>query len=203
MSLATGLTQAERTERSDQLMLEAAVELINERGTRGTRLKDVGIRAGYSRGLAGQRFGSIENLFAFVLRRVGDEWLDHLMQATRDQTGTEAVSRALDEHYRFCVDAPDHVQTFYTLWFESVSAGSELADHIRSIHRRRHRDVLTWICKDPCIRDEVKADADAIAAQFCSTVIGIVYYWLANPEDLSGTRARHESLKRFMCERLQ
>lgn len=77
MSLATGLTQAERTERSDHLMLEAAVELILERGTRGTRLKEVGIRAGYSRGLAGQRFGSIENLFVFVLRRVGDEWLDH------------------------------------------------------------------------------------------------------------------------------
>ena len=50
------LTQAERTEISDNRMLEAAVSLIVDYGPSATSLKEIGLRAGYSRGLAGQRF---------------------------------------------------------------------------------------------------------------------------------------------------
>ena len=81
------LTQAERTEISDNRMLEAAVRLIVEHGPAATSLKEIGMLAGYSRGLAGQRFGSKDRLFAFVLRRVGETWLGHLKQATENLTG--------------------------------------------------------------------------------------------------------------------
>ena len=54
----TGLTQDERAARSDARMGDAAVSLICERGAAGTTLTDVGMRAGYSRGLASARFGS-------------------------------------------------------------------------------------------------------------------------------------------------
>jgi len=135
------LTQAERTEISDTKMLNAAVELIVEHGPAGTSLKEVGLKAGYSRGLAGERFGSKDRMFAFVLRQVGDEWLGHLKKATRGITGIEAIHHALDEHYRFCVEAPDHVRTFYTLWFESVNAGSELKQIIGNIHNRRTKGM--------------------------------------------------------------
>ena len=50
---ARRLTQAERTEISDSRMLDAAVSLIVEHGPAGTSLKEVGMLAGYSRGLAG------------------------------------------------------------------------------------------------------------------------------------------------------
>ena len=49
--------QAERSALSDKLMFDAAVQLINERGTAKTTLKDIGEVAGYSRGLASYRFG--------------------------------------------------------------------------------------------------------------------------------------------------
>lgn len=192
------LTQAERTEKSDARMLSAAVELIVERGPAATSLKEVGLKAGYSRGLAGERFGSKDRLFAFVLRQVGDEWLGHLKKATRGITGIDAIHHALDEHYQFCVEAPDHVRTFYTLWFESVNARSELQQIIGNIHNRRHQDVVNWIVTDDSIRRAVKDDADAIAAQFCASVIGIVYYWLANPDDIEETRKLHENLKKSM-----
>jgi AcrR family transcriptional regulator len=201
MSTKTALrkTQAERTEASDQNMLDAAIQLIVAKGPAATSLKDVGILAGYSRGLAGHRFGSKDKLFAFVLRRVGDEWLNHLMAATSGKTGIDAVHQALDEHYQFCVDAPDHVRTFYTLWFESVNAGSELAEIIKNIHHRRHYDVRKWILDADDVSDETKHSADAIAGQFCASIIGIVYYWMANPADLEGTRSLHEQLKTNMA----
>ena len=197
-SRSARLTQAERTEISDNRMLEAAVELIVDRGPAATSLKEVGLKAGYSRGLAGQRFGSKDKLFAFVLRQVGDSWLAQLKQTTDRQTGLAAIRDALDEHYKFCVEAPNQVRAFYTLWFESVNAGSELTEIIGNIHNRRHQDVFTWITTDLVVDERVKHNADAIAGQFCASVIGIVYYWLANPSDLEETRKLHDNLKKTM-----
>ncbi|MDA0977340.1 MAG: TetR/AcrR family transcriptional regulator [Proteobacteria bacterium] len=192
------LTQAERTEISDNRMLEAAVELISTVGPAATSLKEVGMKAGYSRGLAGQRFGSKDNLFAFVLRQVGEVWLGQLKRSTSREYGLAAINAALEEHYQFCVDAPTQVRAFYTLWFESVNAGSELAAIIGHIHERRRQDVVHWITADEGVPPSVKAKADEIAGQFCASVIGIVYYWLANPQDLQETSRLHDNLKKTM-----
>ncbi|HIG60913.1 MAG TPA: TetR/AcrR family transcriptional regulator [Gammaproteobacteria bacterium] len=192
------LTQAERTEISDNRMLNAAVRLIVDRGPAVTSLKEVGLLAGYSRGLAGQRFGSKDKLFAFVLRQIGDSWLGQLKKATEKETGLGAILDALDEHYKFCFEAPDHVRAFYTLLFESINAGSELSEIIGNIHNRRHLDVVNWITADSGISEQIKQNADAIAGQFCASVIGIVYAWLANPGDLEATCELHENLKKTM-----
>ena len=74
-AVATPRTQAERTAESDARMLAAAVQLIVERGADGMTLKDVGEFAGYSRGLAGHRFGSKAGLFSALVRSVGEDWL--------------------------------------------------------------------------------------------------------------------------------
>lgn len=197
------LTQAERTDLSDQKMFDATVHLIMQHGPAGTSLKDVGVHAGYSRGLAGHRFGSKDNLFNFVLRRLGIMWLGQLKEATGKRVGLSALEAALDQHYLFCVEAPDYVRTFYTLWFESVNADTELSKTIKGIHQRRFQDVVNWVLKDPTIADNVKREADSIAAQFSATVVGIVYYWLANPEKMNETKRLHEGLKRTMTKLLR
>lgn len=197
------MTQAERTDLSDQRMFDATVQLIIERGPTATSLKDVGVLAGYSRGLAGHRFGSKDNLYNFVLRRLGVIWLGQLKDATGKKVGLVALDQALDQHYQFCVDAPDYVRTFYTLWFESVNADSDLSKTIKGIHQRRFQDVVNWILKDPSIADSIKREADSIAAQFSATVVGIVYYWLSNPEKMNETKRLHEGLKRTMTKLLR
>ena len=196
-------TQAERTEISDRRMFDTAVTLINERGPSGTRLSDVGVLAGYSRGLASHRFGSKDNLFNFVVLRVGDIWLEQLKQATVNQSGFKAIESAVDQHYQFCVEAPAHLRAFYTLWFESVNAQSELSDTIQKIHQRRFQDVVNWVLNDADTSDSEKRDADIIAAQFSASVIGIVYYWLANPKKIKETKRLHEGLKHTMMRLLK
>lgn len=198
----TRLTQAERTEISDQRMFDATVKLVVEHGPAATKLKDVGVMAGYSRGLASHRFGSKDKLFSFTLHRLGEIWLNQLKAKTGGCVGYQAIEQALDQHYQFCVDAPDYVRTFYTLWFESVNADSELTEAIRNIHRRRHMDVVEWINSDPNIDPDIKAQAENIAAQFCASVIGIIYYWLAKPEDLTQARTLHDGLKQTMLRLL-
>ncbi|MFT5425387.1 MAG: AcrR family transcriptional regulator [Gammaproteobacteria bacterium] len=192
-------TQAERTAISDELMLEAAIKLIVERGTAKTTLKDIGEQAGYSRGLAGYRFGSKEGLFSFVIHAISEEWLRELKKVTADKVGIEAIREATDAHYRFCLDAPDHVRAFYILWFESISPGSEAKEVIATIHRRRQRDVVEWICQAvEAGTINTSVNIEAVAAQFCSALVGIVYQWLVSPDSMDEIEELHKGLKRTM-----
>jgi AcrR family transcriptional regulator len=196
------LTQSERTEISDQRMFDATVKLIVMHGPAGTSLKEVGVLAGYSRGLASHRFGSKDKLFSFTLRRLGELWLEQLKTVTQGEVGLRAVEKALDQHFQYCVDAPDYVRTFYSLWFESVNADSELSQAIKGIHSRRHQDMMAWIEADSKITADVKAEAGSIASQFSASVVGIVYYWLNNPENMAQTKELHDGLKRTMTRLL-
>ena len=65
---ANRLTQADRSALSERRTLEAAVELMGERGFEKTTLAAIGEAAGYSRGLATHLFGSKADLFAEVIR---------------------------------------------------------------------------------------------------------------------------------------
>ncbi len=184
-------------------MFDAAVRLINERGPVGTNLSEVGVLAGYSRGLASHRFGSKDNLFNFVVLRVGDIWLEQLKNATTNQLGFAAIEKAVDQHYQICVDAPAHLRAFYTLWFESVNAQSQLGNTIQKIHQRRFQDVVNWVLNDSQIGEAEKRDADIIAAQFGASIVGIVYYWLTNPEKTKETKRLHDGLKHTMMRLLK
>lgn len=189
-------TQAERTARSDARMLEAAVALICERGPAGTTLKAVGERAGYSRGLASYRFGNKAGLFAFIIRAVGERWLQELGRAVRGRVGLAAIEAATDAHYQFVVDGADAIRAFYMLWFDSIGPDPALRRVVAHIHERRRRDVAAWI--ESGIGEgsiDARVDVEGTAEQFCAAIVGIVYQWLATPEDPGHIRFLHESLK--------
>ncbi len=189
-------TQAERTALSDARMLDAAVALICERGSAGTTLKDVGERAGYSRGLASYRFGNKGGLFAFIIRSIGDDWLKELRRAVQDKVGLEAIEAAADAHYRFIVEGSDAIRAFYVLWFDSIGPDPELQRVVANIHERRRRDVVAWIESGVAAgRIRPGVDRRGVAEQFCAAIIGIVYQWLVAPDAHEHLRALHESLK--------
>lgn len=198
------LTQAERTVRSDAAMLASAVELIVERGPAGTTLKDVGERAGFSRGLAGHRFGSKDGLFEFLLRSVGEAWLTQLTRATEGLVGLAAIERALDEHLKCCVDASDQFRAFYRLWFEAVGENTRVHEVVRGIHSRRRRDVARWIAAGK-LAGEIpnSVQSAAVASQFTASVVGIVYAWLQNPGDLDEVASLHANLMKTMNSLLE
>jgi AcrR family transcriptional regulator len=204
MAKALRQTQIERKEISDAKMLEAAVDLIVERGAGLVTLKDVGEKAGYSRGLAGYRFGNREGLFDFVLRSVGDEWLGELTQVTANSFGYKAIAAALDAHIKFCEDAPKHVEAFYRLWFDSIAPESQLKGVILGIHQRRRGDVVSWI-EQAVAAGEVRSTVDAgmLADHFTASVSGIVYHWMTDPDNLDEMRNLHEALKQVMHSMLR
>lgn len=193
------MTQAERTDLSDTRMLEAAVKLIVARGVEKTTLREVGENAGYSRGLAGYRFGSKAGLLEFIVRTIGEDWLEELTRATVKLTGYEAMAAAIDEHLRFCLDAPDRVRAFYILWFEAVAPNSPVKKVVSGIHDRRRRDVARWITRAVAAgASEPLLSAHDIAGQFNTAIVGIVYHWLQHPDDTEGVAQLHDNLKHTM-----
>jgi len=188
--------QAERSALSDQRMLDAAVALIETRGTAGTTLREVGEAAGYSRGLAGARFGSKAGLLRFVVKAVGEEWLRALARATRRLSGLAALEAALDAHMTFFEESPRHVRAFYILWFEAIGPASEVREVIARVHERRQRDVEQWLAAGVGAGDLPPAlDQRAVAEYFCAGVNGLVYQWLAAPEDMAAVRRLGDTLK--------
>jgi AcrR family transcriptional regulator len=200
---ATGMTQEERSALSDARMADAAVALICERGAGDTTLKDVGLRAGYSRGLASYRFGSKAGLWSVLISRIGEEWLSELQQAVAGTCGVDTIHAAVDAHCRFLLDSPDRIRAFYILWFESVGPDPALRDVITRAHQRRQRDVEEWI-RSGIEAGSARSDVDvrAVAEQFCAAIIGIVYTWLVSPLAPAEVRHLHDGLKQQMTEAL-
>ena len=192
-------TQAERTAESDQRMLDAAIGLLVEKGAARTTLKDVGEQAGYSRGLASYRFGNKAGLFGFIIRAVGEEWLGELQRAVKDKVGVDAIHAATDAHYRFVSESAASIRAFYLLWFDSIGPEPEMHDVISKVHERRRADVANWI-RDGINAGTINAsvDVESVADQFCAAIIGIVYQWLATPDENIKIYELHEGLKTQM-----
>ena len=192
-------TQAQRTALSDARMLDAAVGLIVEKGADGTTLKEVGEFAGYSRGLAGYRFGSKANLFSYIVRSVGEEWLRELGQAVENKVGLEAIIAAADAHYHFVLEAADRIRAFYILWFISIGPDVAFTHVLAHVHARRQKDVEAWI-ESGVAAGKVRKDIDVrvIADQFCAAIIGIVYQWLVAPDAHESIKQLHDGLKQQM-----
>ncbi|RLA29246.1 MAG: TetR/AcrR family transcriptional regulator, partial [Gammaproteobacteria bacterium] len=87
-------------------MLDAAIELILERGTDKTTLQAIGEKAGYSRGLATYRFGSKAGLFDELCKSISRRWLDYLAEDVGDKIGIDAMCAALDSFFQFVSDSP-------------------------------------------------------------------------------------------------
>jgi AcrR family transcriptional regulator len=121
-------------------MLACAVELILEKGTEKTTLKEVGEKAGYSRGLAGYRFGSKSSLFAFVLTKLHHYWLFYLKEATAGKVGLSAISSCSEIHFQVLDKNYDNVKAFYILWFEALGDDADLNNIVININIPRNTD---------------------------------------------------------------
>jgi len=79
-----------------------------------------------------------------------------------------------------------------------------LRNVILGIHRRRRADVLGWIAEAISAGDVPSTvDAELLADHFTTSVSGIVYHWMTNPDDLQQIRTLHNALKQAMKSMLK
>ena len=186
-------TQAERTAISDKAMIDAAIELILERGTDKTTLQAIGEKAGYSRGLATYRFGSKAGLFDEICKSIGRHWLDYLNAGVGNQVGVEAMCTALDSFFQFVSDYPRDAQVLQILYCGAASPTAEYRQTSVNIHGRQREDVAKWVkagISAGSIRQNV--DADSVAAQYIAYITGMTYLWVIDPEAINFRKANDD-----------
>ena len=81
-------TQAERRNRSEEALLDAAAALIAERGIDRASLTTIGNRAGTSRGLPSHHFGTKDAMIARLAQR-SQEKLSHEMATALERSGLD------------------------------------------------------------------------------------------------------------------
>ncbi|MFO1467444.1 MAG: helix-turn-helix domain-containing protein [Steroidobacteraceae bacterium] len=186
--------QADRSALSDRLLTEAAIELLVQSGAQGTTLQAVGERAGYSRALATHRFGSKAGLFDQVLKDASADWLERMQKAVGRRTGADALCAATDATHKFIRERPNEVRAMYLLWFQSIDPGAVFRSNLANVHRAQRRDVAEWIRAGQAAGEvDPSVNRNRLAEQYCASMAGIAYQWLANPQMPLG--AMYQQLK--------
>jgi len=191
--VAVSRTQAERTAISDKAMIDAAIDLILERGTDKTTLQAIGERAGYSRGLATYRFGSKAGLFDEICKSISRHWLDYLNTGVGEQSGVEAMCTALDSFFQFVSDYPRDARVLQILYCGAASPGAEYRQTSVNIHGRQREDVAEWV-RIGIAAGSIKRDVDpdSVAAQYIAYISGMTYLWVIDPESIDFRKANDE-----------
>lgn len=189
----TPRTQAERTAASDRAMIEAAIDLVLERGTDGTTLAAIGERAGYSRGLATYRFGSKAGLFKQVSTTINRRWVSYLRSAVGKKVGIDALCAAADAFYQFVTDAPRDIRLLHILYYEASSPQSELREFAKEAFSRQLADVETWLeggIKAGSVRKSI--DPTVEATKYVAHIAGMTFLWLLGPGKIDFAAVHNE-----------
>lgn len=164
-------TQAQRRAESERRLLDAAAQLIVERGIEGTSLAEIGRLAGYSHGLVHQRFGSKEAL----VERLNTEAVRMFTTVTLAAVGSTrglAALRIVADTYLDLVQAQDPLgRVHLVVWSEAVARPSERRSY-RVTWDRYFRSAFAELITDAAADGTVRCDLDAEA--MATVVVGLL-----------------------------
>jgi AcrR family transcriptional regulator len=168
-------TNQERTEESTVRLLGAAIALFAEKGYERTTAAEIGTRAGFSRNMVRDRYGSKEALLSSVF----DIFRQHLLPTARSErvgTGLDHVLGQLDDLLRSVEQEPETIRAMIVLTFETPGALGEFASWFNDLIARYERELfehLTTGQRDGSVRAEL--DASRESETFVSYAIGLCF----------------------------
>jgi AcrR family transcriptional regulator len=178
--------QAERSNLSTKRLLEAAGELISERGYAAMTLAAVGEHAGYSRGLVTARFGSKRDLLEALVDRITTSWnVRNVQPRTVGRSGLDGLLITLDAIRVQARRDPSALRRLYALQFEALGPVPELRAHFVEFHRTMRSDMAAFVRRG--LRDGSVmpgASPKAEGAAIVGSLRGIGYQWLLDPEEI-------------------
>jgi AcrR family transcriptional regulator len=185
--------QAERRARSERRLLDAATRLIADQGFSKTTLAQIGAKAGYSRGLANERFGSKDELVQVLAVEFQTNFAhDQLEPALADKHGLEALLVTIDTYLDAVVRSGHLGRAYYELLGESIGLVPEIHETFveadRALRAGVERTVLSAVRAGEMPRE---TDAKAFAVFIVGLLRGVVLQWLLAPSrfDLRAVRA--------------
>jgi AcrR family transcriptional regulator len=183
-------TQAERREASEQRLLLAAAELIAEEGFAAASLQRIGARAGYSRGLASQHFGSKDGLVTALIAAV-------IARSTALLDSRPAAATPLDAIIAYAdvilqqIESDALVRAYWVMMASAIANRLPMQALFLAEHEKV-KDQLSALIGEGQTRGEIDpyVDAEAAALSVGSTLLGIGMECLLDPAlDLPRLRA--------------
>ncbi|BBY90790.1 TetR family transcriptional regulator [Mycobacterium gallinarum] len=171
-----GLTQPERVEISSRRLVEAAAELIVEKGWEATTAAEIGRRAGYSRAMVHARYGSKDAILdAFFLH-------DYVKQLSPDAdpnaTGLQEAVGHFDRVRRLFSEDQAFLRAMFVATFEGVKSTSPLRERVQRWLQRGVDKVEAGLRRgvdDGSVRDDV--DIDRATSDLSAAIFGAAYLW--------------------------
>lgn len=137
----------DRRAASDRKMLRAATHLIGTKGTVGANLAQIGLDAGFSRGLPVQRFGTKLNLLIAVLDAIQDRFLRHVAKRIGRKRGLEAVRERIVLQLEAVHSMPESAVALYQLIVDSTGALPELKPRVTQLQTAYHDNLREYLAQ--------------------------------------------------------
>jgi AcrR family transcriptional regulator len=176
-------TQAERRDESEQRLLAAAAALIEAEGFAAVTFDRVGALAGYSRGLAGQKFGSKDGLvravIAFIQQRLRELIDPRVERESSPLRRIVAWQQAMLEE----VERDPLFRSYFVMMAAAVGDRGEVRAAFLDAHEEV-RATLRAAIEEARAEGEIPADVDADAAALTlgSLTLGISVERLLDPD---------------------
>jgi AcrR family transcriptional regulator len=185
-------TQEDRREQSDRRILRAATKLIARNGSARTSMAEIGLAAGYSRGLPSERFGTKDALLTSVVALIEEAFQTRLASELGHKTGLAAVEARIGAHLDGAAKGADGVRALYLLYMESLTVAPELHEQIAQIGHA-NRDGFADHLREAARLGEIAGGIDpkAHATVILGAIRGIIIQWVIDPKavDLMDAKA--------------
>ena len=175
-------------------MLQAAAELIVEKGWDATTAAEIGRRAGYSRAMVHARYGSKEAILEAFLH----EYVKRLNPAPNPaSTGMLQVLAHFDRIQEIYAEDHGMLRAMFVATFEAAKTTSPLRRRVRAQLKSGAVKVEAGLrngIKDGSVRPDV--DIGSAVRDITAAVFGIAFQWVVKPEaheleaELDSVRAR-------------
>lgn len=176
-------TQAERRDESGRGLVQAAIAVVADEGVSAATFEAIGRRAGKSRGLVTQRFGSKQGLIEAVIDHLHDNQEELLAQFGVDRMpGFEAVLAYVDGYLRF-LSLQGEGRAYFMLLSAAVADATSLRAAFAAEHGRveaRLEALLRRGQAEGDIRREI--DPAAAALMIGSLLLGLSMQLLVDPD---------------------
>lgn len=156
-------TQEERREESVNGMIKAAIELIAENGVAGVTMADVGIRAGYSRGLAHTHFGSKEKLLSECLAYLAEDFNAQRKKDGANTQGIDGIYSLVDAYTQRPEDAVMRIRAMLFIVLDSSVANSQLYGFVHD-YNEKNMAYAEYKLNEAKALGQIRADVDTRSA---------------------------------------
>ena len=177
-------TQAERRDEAEQRLLAAAVQLVAERGLDRITLADVGIAAGYSRGLPAHYFGGKDGLVVTLAAHLIDGFGRALDRADHHEPGLRRLLGTVAFYFDSARKDPIRTRALFVLLGEGLS-NELIRVQIAELNARSAKGAEANL-RAAIKAGEARADLDArsMGVLILGGLRGAVGQWLLAPDEI-------------------